>query len=374
MEIVWRFWADWQITALTLFVQIRPTDGISFMGKDWDKALPDRKVWKECLRVLKPGAFAFVMASPRQDVLCNMINSLGKAGFNTNFTSLYWTYAEGYFQAHNTGKVIDKRAGAERKVVGKSKHNKSTDRFYGKADSFVVGGGEENFWDITEPATDDAKRFDGAYASFRPKPAVEVIIVAMKPKTQKTYVDQALNNGKGITWLDDCQIPGKDKDRCAANFLVSDDVLDDYSRFFSLDAWAEKKLPFLVVPKASKQEKNSSVKNHHPTVKPITLMSYLITMGSREGDLVLDPFLGSGSTCVAAKMLGRSAIGIEIDKEYCEIARERIMAVSFPESKKKERSTGRNERIQTDEHRRNQYNGKVQERSRQCRRIGREHR
>lgn len=44
-----------------------PPYGYSFMGKNWDKAVPRVAIWKECLRVLKPGAFAFVMSSPRAD-------------------------------------------------------------------------------------------------------------------------------------------------------------------------------------------------------------------------------------------------------------------------------------------------------------------
>ena len=53
-------------------------------------------------------------------------------------------------------------------------------------------------------------------------------------------------------------------------------------------------------------------------------MSYLITLGSREGDVVLDPFLGSGTTGVACKLLNRKFIGIEGEKEYLEIAKARI--------------------------------------------------
>lgn len=67
------------------------------------------------------------------------------------------------------------------------------------------------------------------------------------------------------------------------------------------------------------------VKNHHPTVKPLKLMSYLITLFSREGDVVLDPFVGSGTTCVAAKKLNREYIGIERETEYVEIAEARLI-------------------------------------------------
>jgi site-specific DNA-methyltransferase (adenine-specific) len=65
-------------------------------------------------------------------------------------------------------------------------------------------------------------------------------------------------------------------------------------------------------------------KNHHPTVKPISLMRYLITLITPPEGTILDPFLGSGTTLVAAKELGFSGRGIENDSEYLEIAKKRI--------------------------------------------------
>ena len=53
-------------------------------------------------------------------------------------------------------------------------------------------------------------------------------------------------------------------------------------------------------------------------------MSYLITLGSRPNDTVLDPFSGSGTTCLAANILGRNAIGIELNPEYAKIAKARL--------------------------------------------------
>ena len=115
-----------------------------------------------------------------------------------------------------------------------------------------------------------------------------------------------------------------------------------------------KTFPFLIVPKASKREKNEGLEgegkiperygemkgtsehapnrqnkqqNHHPTVKPIKLMSYLIMLASREGDIVLDPFVGSGTTCIAAQNLNRKYIGIDKSEEYCKIARARLKQV-----------------------------------------------
>lgn len=299
----------------------------------------------EMLRVMKPGAFAFVCIGARQDSVSATITAMTEAGFKTDFTSIFWTYASGFPKAASTSKTLGKRNADP----GKS------------------------------------KALEGSYAGFQPKPAVEIIIVAMKPLSEGTFTDQALKNGKGITWLDDARIPtsnasdnaGRKREtryiqdkrgRFPANLIVSDQVLDDganhksgsvsgvyghskgfliekvfqehaaneggYSRFFDLDAWWLKALPFLIVAKAGKGEKNKGMEllekrtNHHPTVKPIKLMSYLITLGSRPRDVVLDPFLGSGTTAVAAKQLGREYIGIEREQEYCEIAEARISAIS----------------------------------------------
>ena len=64
-------------------------------------------------------------------------------------------------------------------------------------------------------------------------------------------------------------------------------------------------------------------KNGHPCPKPLETMAWLINRCSREGETILDPFMGSGTTLRAAKDLGRKAIGIELEERYCEIAAER---------------------------------------------------
>lgn len=423
-----------------------PPYGYSFMGKDWDKAVPSVEIWQECLRVLKPGAFAFVMSAPRQDVLSQMIVRLTEAGFDTDFTSIYWTYASGFPKAMNMGKSADAKV-----RTGKSGPTGINRSELSKEGGEVVSALQPNNGILGEKkevvkregaelVSDEAKALDGSYAGFQPKPAVEVILVAMKPLSEKTYVDQALANGHGVTWLDSCRIPcaspedmasatpggkvtGKSgalaggsqnendrseferpdvsKGRFPANLLVQDDVLNDgkerkagvavrrnsggknihsetekpqmedmgygdagsYSRFFSLDSWSnlhlkdlpesvQRTFPFLLVAKASKREKNEGLEgfeekelwsghanqingsgqpakpilsaNTHATVKPLTLMSYLITLGSRPGDTILDPFVGSGTTVCAAKALGRIGIGIEREEEYVKIAEARV--------------------------------------------------
>ena len=437
-----------------------PPYGYSFMGKDWDKVVPSVEIWKECLRVLKPGGFCFVMSAPRIDVQSRMATKLEDAGFQTNFSPIYWTYATGFPKASNVGKMVDKKLGKKRKVLGPKinvdgSKSRRTARFTnaGKNISGMTDGGNVE----TEPASDEAKQLEGSYVGFQPKPAVEVILVCMKPIEEKSYIEQAMKNGKGITWLDDCRIPYENEDdksesqnkqsddrggfhgentgvyssgeqigynkpdgRFAANLIVQDDVLNDgknrkttwisdkhqnnrdgdflgsmkhpgnqgyndegsFSRFYDLDAWwksqihklpagVQKTFPFMIVAKASKSEKNEGLddnfeeklqananyrpshleeansgsngkphgryaktKNNHPTVKPIELMSYLITLGSREGDVVVDPFVGSGTTCIAAKLLNRQYIGIEKEEDYAIIAKARIENVESKENNK----------------------------------------
>lgn len=192
-----------------------------FMGKEWDAQLPSKEIWVECLRVLKPGAFAFVMCAPRQDVLCRMIFTLEEAGFDTNFTSIYHVFAGGFPKSQNISKAIDKKACRKqledrlgrkptkeefdkewktfREDLGVSPNWRESKRDREKFGSMEVRG--ENAGRITKPTTLQAKAFEGSFSGYQPKPAAEIVLVCMRPLDEKTYVDQALKNGKGITWL-----------------------------------------------------------------------------------------------------------------------------------------------------------------------------
>ena len=81
-----------------------------------------------------------------------------------------------------------------------------------------------------------------------------------------------------------------------------------------------------------KTKKEKSDHGLHPTQKPLLLMNALIELTTKPGQLVLDPFMGSGSTCVSAKSLGRSYIGFELDKRYFDIAEKRIKELKVQEN------------------------------------------
>lgn len=78
---------------------------------------------------------------------------------------------------------------------------------------------------------------------------------------------------------------------------------------------------------SNNKEKSELAYGKHPTQKPIRILKRMIQLTSREGDVMLTPFSGAGSECVAAKMTGRKYIGIELDRSYCEIAAERLKHV-----------------------------------------------
>ena len=79
---------------------------------------------------------------------------------------------------------------------------------------------------------------------------------------------------------------------------------------------------YFYAPRATRKEKGDN--NNHPTVKPVSLMEYLIRIYSPVNSIVLDPFCGSGTTGVAAIRQKREFIGIELNKKYCKIADSRM--------------------------------------------------
>lgn len=217
------------------------------MNRDWDQALPKIEIIGECLRVLKPGAFGFFMASNRQDLYPRMVERLERAGFVVGFPSLFWAYANGV----STWEKIE--------------------------DDFANKNGCE------------VKELRGFCRGFQPKPAVEIILVVMKSLSERTYALQGLYNGKGVSNVDACRIPypgqSDRRGRRPSTLMVSDRILDyedrSFSEYFDLDEWfwsqmnilefrpeVLNRLPFLDVPKLSKEEKEAGL--DHLPAKPVT--------------------------------------------------------------------------------------------------------
>jgi site-specific DNA-methyltransferase (adenine-specific) len=271
-----------------------PPYGLSILGKKWDYNVPSVEIWRECLRVLKPGGHLLSFGGSR--TYHRMTVAIEDAGFEIR-DQIMWIYSSGFPKSHNIGK----------KVEG----------------------------------------YEGWGTAL--KPAHEPICMARKPLSEKSIADNVLKHGTGGINIDDSRIEYTEEDKQKINFdrarvrpnqeeyfgnelgynyFTNEDV-KEYNikgRFpaniMFNDDTDENWKKFFFCPKSSKKEKGNF--NNHPTVKPIKLMEYLITLVTPKGGIVMDCFMGSGSTGVAAKNLGFSFIGVEREQEYFDIGQQRI--------------------------------------------------
>jgi len=134
----------------------------------------------------------------------------------------------------------------------------------------------------------------------------EPICVAMKPIGKLTFIQNELQFKTGL--LDFSQKVGADADRVPANVITTEEYSEIYDKNF-------------LVAKPTKAEKGDT--NTHITVKPVALIEHLVKLFSKKGALVVDPFLGSGTTALACKNTDRKCIGTELNTDYYEICLER---------------------------------------------------
>ena len=363
-----------------------PPYGLSFMGKRWDYDVPSVEVWAECLRVLKPGGHLLAFAGTRTQH--RMAVRIEDAGFEIR-DMIAWVYGSGFPKSLDVSKAIDKMDAAqeqqarryrftewvrstgvtarkindatgtemgnhytthptqpaimtrehleacrhllgdipewvereadirsvesknfaEREVVGYEEMVDTTKVRMGFAGSRYNNEESTNrIVSITAPATPEAKQWQGWGTAL--KPALEPITVARKLLIG-TVAENVLQHGTGAINVDG----GRVGERWPANFIhdgseEATDLLGASARFF-------------YCAKASKADRGE---NHHPTVKPTDLMRYLCRLVTPPSGIVLDPFMGSGSTGKAAMLEGFAFVGIEREAEYIDIAKARIQS------------------------------------------------
>ena len=385
-----------------------PPYGLSFMGKRWDYDVPSVAIWRECLRVLKPGGYLLAFAGSRTQH--RMAVNIEDAGFEIR-DMIAWVYGSGFPKSHNVSCSIDKMAGhgnRGRAIPTASSYQASDVEQENKLTSNPVGP--------YEPKTDDAKKWAGYGSAL--KPSIEPITVARKP-LDGTIAENVLKWGTGAMNIDGCRVPMDQDDfdklsrgvdairerggsmdnswknssdlsganpanplgRWPANFIHdgSQEVLDlfpdvkggswvntDGARHFNnngkktgyiasgrSDASNGSAARFFYCSKSNKTDRNegcesieakqyshdgrdtpienayqrngSKANNFHPTVKPTDLMRYLCRLVTQPGGVVLDPFMGSGTTGKAAMLEGFRFIGCEMDEEYYKIAEARVV-------------------------------------------------
>jgi DNA modification methylase len=229
-------------------------------------------------------------------------------------------------------------AEAEREVVGKSAHKPGIAN--GTKGHHTVGGTIAQHVDITAPATPEAQQWDGWGTAL--KPALEPITVARKP-FKGTVANNVLEHGTGAINIGGCRVEGEqwassdEKDGVAGEILGG--TLNNSGRSESHPAgrWpanlihdgsdevtglAGDAARFFYCAKANKKDREDG--NTHPTVKPTDLMAYLCRLVTPPDGIVLDPFMGSGSTGKAAIREGFGFIGIEREADYFAIAEQRV--------------------------------------------------
>jgi len=374
-----------------------PPYGLSFMGKKWDYDIPSIEVWKEALRVLKPGGYLLSFAGTRTQH--RMAARIEDAGFEIR-DMIAWVYGSGFPKSLNIGKAVDKLQGNERDKIGYQRRGNSVNT------DFMSGGN-----DITSGTSE----WEGWGTAL--KPALEPITVARKPLSEKTVAENCLKYGTGGINIDDCRVDFQSKEdydesvnknrhgdfnsnngirvptkgiysgdnrppvnyepqgRFPANLIHdgSEEVTNLFPDTKSQGHWSKTKTTgfgefgngkseyfgvgekdklggsasrFFYCAKASSSERNNGCdeleeqvlvrqglagehknpthKNNHPTVKPLKLMQYLVRLVTRKGGVVLDPFMGSGTTAVACKFEEMNFIGFERENDYANIAKERV--------------------------------------------------
>ena len=344
-----------------------PPYELGFMGKKWDSSgiAYSVELWRECLRVLKPGGHLLSFGGTR--TWHRVAVAIEDAGFEVR-DSIAWMYGSGFPKSLDVSKAIDKAAGAERE-----KETKQGKIFTGSNNNIAGVTGDYEI-DSSKPATPEAKQWEGWGTAL--KPAFEPIVVARKPLIG-TVAENVLTHGTGALNIDGSRIGRKEGDNSSAGNRTAtfgtqetqsggdgsggweqneggrwpaNVILDEYSAEL-LDEQSDASR-FFYVAKASKRDRNEGLeelpdnlggslsggndtrkgdnpqlkptKNFHPTVKPTNLMRYLIKLVTPPGGTVLDPFTGSGSTGKAAILEGFRFIGCELTEDYIPIIEGRL--------------------------------------------------
>jgi site-specific DNA-methyltransferase (adenine-specific) len=341
-----------------------PPYGLSFMGKRWDYDVPSVEIWAECLRVLKPGGHLLAFAGTRTQH--RMAVRIEDAGFEIR-DMIAWVYGSGFPKSLDVSKAIDKASGVEfdaLPAIGVGFMNANGAGGYNVTKNQLVRKGER---------TPEAKQWQGWGTAL--KPALEPITVARKPLIG-TVAENVLQHGTGAINVDGGRVGTEDdlngggysggtpktmfsglgrlqpsefaqpSGRWPANFIhdgseEATDLLGASARFFycakaskadrdaGCEGMEQRKAGAMsgIETREGKPTNHPMRTNFHPTVKPTDLMRYLCRLVTPPSGIVLDPFMGSGSTGKAAMMEGFAFVGIEREAEYVEIAKARIEAV-----------------------------------------------
>lgn len=315
--------------------------GLQFMGKAWDYGVPKADFWNLCLAAMKPGAFLLNFASAR--TYHRMAVEVEDGGFKV-VDQIMWAYGSGMPKGgRNVSRDIDAALGHEREIIGHQKAlgYEPLQALHG-VQSVNVDGHPLRCSEAIKPEAEARKGFGTIL-----KPAHEPIIMAQK-RFKGSVARNVLEHGTGALNIDGCRVEGG---RWPANLVhdgsevIVGDFPGDSARFFycpkpstkerdeGLDGFKKALKPWFQTangtsgkasPMGAQIGQKRARANQHPTVKPVALMRYLCRLVTPPQGLILDPFLGSGTTGVAAMKEGFKFVGIERDPESFAISCARI--------------------------------------------------
>ena len=348
---------------------------VGFMGKEWDGGdIAFRKeTWELFMKVLKPGGHLLAFSGSR--TYHRMAVAIEDAGFDIR-DQIMWLYGSGFPKSLNLGKSVDKKLGNERIKTGQTKTH--SNKGMPQAEERTAIGAGAFGQEVEEEITVGTSEWEGWGTAL--KPAHEPIVLARKPLSEKSIVANVLKHRTGGLHIDACRVEGEKQTRNSNPVMnggkygqnenaerkkISPDTKGRFPSNVMHNGLQEDWARYYYCPKTSKAEKNRGLEdlpikktssmsgrrdshdmegysidndvtgrfvtekqNVHPTVKPVKLMKYLCRLITPKGGTVLDPFMGSGSTGIAAKDEGFEFIGIEREKEYFEIAERRVSVAS----------------------------------------------
>lgn len=250
------------------------TDPPYGMGMEhWDHSVPNVEVWREVIRILKPGGFCLSFCSPQ--LYHRMACAVEDAGFEIK-DQIMWMVTTKMPKKNRLKQAHEPIVVAQKPFKGSIQNN--FDKW---------GVGKINVENTRIP-------WDG-------KPPTGWVKDGHK---RRTFGKDGKTTG---TQKEFGKVDANPKGRYPSNIIG--EVMSEHQKYF-------------YAPRVTRKERGEY--NDHPTPKPISLMSYLTKVYCPEGQTVLDPFCGSGSTGIGAVLEGRNFIGIEMEKHYCEISEKRI--------------------------------------------------
>jgi DNA modification methylase len=321
-----------------------PPYGLSFMGKKWDYDVPSVEVWAECLRVLKPGGHLLAFAGTRTQH--RMAVRIEDAGFEIR-DMIAWVYGSGFPKSHNLEDewqgwgtalkpALEPITVARKPLVGTVAANVQE---HGTGALNVDGC---RVLGVKPDTTRGAGGLNGRYGQLGAQGRIKDDGLGRWPANLIHDGSEEVVELFPVTKTGICPADGAGgyngglRRRCNAAALNGGDT-GSAARFFycakaskadrdeGLGGMPRRNNMRVNAPRENEEQKHASkTANHHPTVKPTALMRYLCRLVTPPGGVVLDPFMGSGSTGKAAILEGFGFIGCEREAEYVEIARARI--------------------------------------------------